>query len=82
MSDLERKLGDNAADGRITTEDADAVRTFGQFLAESGPPPAVGEDGRRAYPPGHPLHDREALRAHYRRWGPYLQGEADGPIDG
>jgi hypothetical protein len=80
MSDLERKLGDLIADGRITDEDADIARTFGQFLSESGPPPALAANGKRAYPPGHPLHDPTALRAHRARWGAYLRGEADGPV--
>lgn len=82
MSDLEQQLGDMLADGRITLDDAHEVRTFQQFLAESGPPPLLNEDtGKRAYPAGHPLHDLDALRAHLERWGPYMRGEADGPIE-
>jgi hypothetical protein len=38
VSDLERKLGDALADGKIDEEDAHAVRTFALFLSESGPP--------------------------------------------
>jgi hypothetical protein len=38
MSDLEQQLGDAVADGKITAGDADEVRTFGEFLIESGPP--------------------------------------------
>lgn len=79
MSGWEQKLDDDIAAGRLTIEDADAVHTFAQFLRESGPAPAV-EDGRRAFPPGHPLHDPDARRAYTARWMPYLQGEADGPV--
>lgn len=35
--DLERQLGDGVADGRITTEDADTIREFRDFLREAGP---------------------------------------------
>jgi hypothetical protein len=79
---LQQQLGDLIADGRITLEDADAMLTFQQFLKESGPPPKLDtESGRRVYPPGHPLHEPEALRQHHARWGPYMRGEADGPVD-
>lgn len=80
MSDLERKLGDALADERITGEDAEAVRTFAQFLTESGPAPT--RDGERfVYPRDHPLGTREACDAHKARWMPYMQGEADGPVE-
>lgn len=67
--------------GRITVGDADAVRVFAQFLAESGPAPVLSEDRKRGFPPGHPLHDPVARKAYTRRWMPYMLGQAAGPIE-
>lgn len=38
MSDTEKVLGDALADGKITDDDADAVRQFAEFLQAAGPP--------------------------------------------
>lgn len=81
VSELDQQLADMLADGRITSVDADEVLTFRQFLRESGPPPTRTEDGKRRYPPDHPLHDPAARARYLRRWGPYMHGEADGPIE-
>lgn len=43
MTDLEHQIGDMLADGRITDEDADAVRRFSEFLRHAGPPAKRGE---------------------------------------
>jgi hypothetical protein len=51
MSDLERKLGDLLAEGKITERDAENIREFQAFLAD----PEIGP-GRRA--------PTEALRRH------------------
>lgn len=83
MSDqpsVEQQVSDLIADGKIITEDADAVLVFAQFLRESGPAPTRVDAGEK-FPPGHPLRDPVARRAHAARWMPYLQGQADGPID-
>jgi hypothetical protein len=80
MSDLDRKLDDLVSDDRITVKDADIVRTFQQFLIESGPAPDLAA-GKRTFGPNHPLHTREDRQAYLQRWGPYLRGEADGPIE-
>ena len=62
----ERDLADQVADGRITAEDADAVRTFAAFLREvkqrDDPDPAV----------------RSAWLA---RWHGYIMGTDDGPAE-
>jgi hypothetical protein len=36
--ELERQLVDGIADGRFPVEDADTIRTFSEFLSETGPP--------------------------------------------
>lgn len=36
MSNLDQQIADAVADGKITEDDADAVREFGEFLTEFG----------------------------------------------
>jgi hypothetical protein len=36
--ELEKELADGVADGRFPVEDADEIRTFAEFLVETGPP--------------------------------------------
>lgn len=60
----ERDLADQIADGRITVEDADAVRTFALFLREVH---------QRDDP------DRSVRRAWLARWTGYVMGTEDGP---
>lgn len=35
--ELERQLADMVTDGKASVEDADTIRTFGDFLIEAGP---------------------------------------------
>jgi hypothetical protein len=37
MSDLDEQIERMCADGKITPEDADQVRTFAEFLSDAGP---------------------------------------------
>jgi hypothetical protein len=61
--DVDRKLGDLLADGRIAEDDAQAVRDFRRFLA--------------AKVTMHPqTAEEKALR---KAWLPYLLGEGDPP---
>jgi hypothetical protein len=53
QDDLERAQ----ADGKITVEDADVVREFGEFLDEAGPPP--GQPGTD------PERRKAAIRNHH-----------------
>jgi hypothetical protein len=59
----ERDLADQVADGRLTVEDADAVRTFAAFLRES-----ADSHG-----------DAAARQAWRERWHGYITGTDDGP---
>ena len=63
MSDLERKIGDAIADGKMSTSDADAVRDFARFLRECGPPHT---------------RDPKQVEA-FRRWLPWAIGEGEPP---
>ena len=80
MSDLDRILADQIANGEITTDDAVTVHVYAQFLAETpaGVPRALrtGVDAVVACFP-----DMEAFKAWRTRWLPYAAGLADGPTE-
>jgi hypothetical protein len=40
----DQELDDLVADGKITDDDADAVRDFAEFLRAAGPPARKGDD--------------------------------------
>jgi hypothetical protein len=50
LEDLDRQLGDGVADGKISADDADTIRTFGEFLTETGPADGKTQIRRRWLP--------------------------------
>lgn len=57
----EQDLSDLLADGKITDDDADAVRDFAEFLRHVGPPARLG-DGVQAGPLHQLEHRPDLLR--------------------
>ena len=80
MSDIDRILADQIADGQITSDDAATVHVYAQFLAETpdGVPSALRkgpEAVRECFP------DAQAFEAWRTRWLAYMSGAADGPTE-
>lgn len=80
MSEIERILVDQVADGHIAPEDAVTIHVYVQFLAETpdGVPMALRkgpEAVRECFP------DAAAFEAWRTRWLAYMSGYADGPTE-